>query len=309
MLSSSAFANAAPSNSKDPFGDGKTAIRGGAGIAYDFFNLELHHNDDTAAPFGGRVILNGVNFSNPWANHPGGDPFPYTFSQGHAVFPAFAAYQPIPANLQPPQVQQWNLGIQRQLTTQWFATATYVGNHAIHVLNQIELNPATLVGGVCNPATTSPAVYNGETPDPSCSSPDNVNTRRISYLQNPLKAAHIGYLTAYDSSATQDYNGLLLNTTYRLGTKVNINANYTWSHCIGDPTGGVGDQVPDPGGNTPNDYVGGNRRLDRGNCFSDIRQIFNLSAVAQSPHYTRSWAVWRATGGYRSLTNTERVRP
>ena len=292
----------------DPFGDGRTAIRGGAGIAYDFWNLQLHHNDDTAAPFGGRVELEGVNFSNPWENYPGGDPFPYTFSRGHALFPAFAAYMPIPANLQPPQVQQWNLGIQRQFTNQWFATATYMGNHGLHELNLIELNPASLVGGVCDPATTPPPVYNGETPDPSCSSPDNVNPRRMLNLQNPVKAQDIGYLTAYDSSATSDYNGLLLSTTYRLRSNLNFNANYTWSHCVGDI--GVGGTLPQPGSNTPHNYVGGNRRLDRGNCAWDIRQTFNLTAVAQSPHFSGSSLLDRLASDWRlSVIDQYRTGP
>jgi len=114
-----------------------------------------------------------------------------------------------------------------------------------------------------------------------------VNARRILNLQNPVKAAGISNLTAYDNGATSDYNGILLSTTYQFNSNFNFNANYTWSHCVGDLS--IGDQVPNPGHNTPNDYVGGNRRLDRGNCFSDIRHIFNLTAVAQSPHYSGSF--------------------
>ena len=194
----------------------------------------------------------------------------------------------MPPNLQPPQVQQWNLAIQRQVSKQWFASATYLGNHGLHETNQIELNPAILVGGVCDPslAGTNPAVYFGLT-TPTCSSPNNVNARRILNLQNPVKAAGISNLTAYDNGATSDYNGILLSTTYQFNSNFNFNANYTWSHCVGDLS--IGDQVPNPGHNTPNDYVGGNRRLDRGNCFSDIRHIFNLTAVAQSPHYSGSF--------------------
>ena len=271
----------------DPFGDGKTSIRGGAGIAYDFFNMELFHNTVTAAPFGGSVTLVGVSLDNPYANFPGGNPFPYVSTPGHGVFPAGGQYLPMPANLQPPEVQQWNLAVQRQISKQWFASATYLGNHGLHETNQIELNPAIPVGGVCNPslAATNPAVYFGLT-TPTCSSPNNVNARRILNLQKQVKAAGISNLTAYDNGATSDYNGLLLSTTYQFNTNFNFNANYTWSHCVGDLS--IGDQVPNPGHNTPNDYVGGNRRLDRGNCFSDIRQIFNLTAVAQSPHYSGS---------------------
>ena len=266
----------------DPFGDGRTSIRGGAGIAYDFTNLQLHHNDDVAAPFGGRVAFGGVSLDNPWANFPGGDPFPYASSPGHGTFPAYAAYQPIPQNLGTPQVQTWNLAVQRQLNKQWFASVSYVGNHAIHVLNQIELNPAVVVPGL--PILASGAACSAVPVAANCAS--NVNARRVLDLQNPVKAQAIGNITAYDSSATQDYNGLLLNTTWKAGRNLNINGNYTWSHCIGDLN--VGNGVPNPGAATPNNYLGGNRRFDRGNCVQDRRQLANITAVTQTPRFGNS---------------------
>ncbi len=208
--------------------------------------MELFHNTVTAAPFGGSVTLVGVSLDNPYANFPGGNPFPYVSTPGHGVFPAGGQYLPMPANLQPPEVQQWNLAVQRQISKQWFASATYLGNHGLHETNQIELNPAIPVGGVCNPslAATNPAVYFGLT-TPTCSSPNNVNARRILNLQNPVKATGISNLTAYDNGATSDYNGLLLSTTYQFNTNFNFNANYTWSHCVGDLS--VGDHGPQPG--------------------------------------------------------------
>ena len=42
----------------DPFGDGKTSIRTGAGIAYDFMNEESYQNADSAAPFQDSTIVN-----------------------------------------------------------------------------------------------------------------------------------------------------------------------------------------------------------------------------------------------------------
>jgi hypothetical protein len=107
----------------DLFEDGKTAIRGGAGIAYDFFNLQLHHNDDTAAPFGGRVELAGVNFSSPWADYPGGDSSP---TPSASVTRFSQLLRPISLFPQICSRRRFNSGTWefRGNLNHWFATAT-----------------------------------------------------------------------------------------------------------------------------------------------------------------------------------------
>jgi hypothetical protein len=270
----------------DPKGDGRMSLRGGAGIAYDFFNEQLNHNTDVAAPFGDRIVLPTANLANPWANYANGNIFPYFFSPSNAIFPSYASYQPIPYNLKTPKVYQWNLALQRQLTSKWFASASYVGNHAIHLLGQLELNPPQNLGfGSCTLTTpTGPVTY------PVCTTQANENQRRTLSLANPTAAQNIGFITAYDDGGASSYHGLLLNTTYRVNSYTTLNANYTWSHCIGNYT--VGTTVPNPAANEPNTFLGpgANRNLDRGNCFTDRRQNFNLTATAQSPGYGKSWA-------------------
>src|SRR6185437_2980181 len=65
----------------DPVGDGKTAIRMGAGIAHDFIRQDLHLNTSSVSPFRLTIINAGINLDNPWANFPGGDPFPYNYNK------------------------------------------------------------------------------------------------------------------------------------------------------------------------------------------------------------------------------------
>ncbi len=269
----------------DPKGEGRTSIRGGAGISYDFVNEMLHHNTTTANPFGGRTVLTtGVLFDDPWKNV--GNIFPYVSSPGHGLFSPFGTYQPIPTDLRTPRVYTWNLSVQRQVSQALFISASYVGNHAIHMLTSVELNAPQPIPG-------APSVANG---DPRCAAltancQSNENQRRLLYRANPTKSQNIGFLTQYDDGATQAYNGLLLNTTWRPRNGVNISANYTWSHCIGDQT--IGNLVPNPGQN----YIHqGNRQLDRGNCLQDRRQIFNLTGVAQSPRFSNTAARWLASG-------------
>jgi hypothetical protein len=92
---------------------------------------------------------------------------------------------------------------------------------------------------------------------------------------------------------------------------VSLNANYTWSHCIGDITsastvGGAGGGLLDPG----------NRRFDRGNCQTptldgtqsiDRRHVGNFTAVFESPQFGNNTlrmiaSDWRLSSSYRVLS-------
>jgi hypothetical protein len=95
----------------------------------------------------------------------------------------------------------------------------------------------------------------------------------------------------------------------RLSRGVSANANYTWSHCIGDLTDGnsVGSAA---GGLVIPTY----RRQDRSNCVSrevngdfssDRRHIFNFTIVAETPGFgNRALRTvvtgWQAVGIYRA---------
>ena len=281
----------------DPEGDGKTSVRGGVGIAYDFMNQQLHHNTTTAAPFGGRLLRpNTISFDDPWAGTT--NPFPYVSGPGNYFFPnLFNTFQPIPENLRTPRVYNWNIAVQRQLTPKWFAAASYVGSNAIHLLTSVELNLPQLIAGLPIPQTAADIAAFCTPALPiraNCAS--NLNQRRSLYLENPTRAANLGQVTQYDDGATQKYHGMLLNTTWRPNSGVNINANYTWSHCLADTI--FQGTPPNPGQNPPNVN---NRSLDRGNCIGDRRQLFNLTGVAQTPRFEGRALRMLATGWTTSV--------
>jgi hypothetical protein len=296
----------------DPIGDGKTVIRAAAGISYDFVNEALHHNTVCFSPFCGDLAVNGpIPFDNPWRDYPAGSPFP-SCCPGHpptGVYPQGSTYMPIDPNIKTPEVQNWNLGIQRQLTSNWFGAASYLGSHAIHMWTLIEQNPGVFLGtGPCTlqtPGTTTPTKT-----FPDCSTTASLNFRRVLNLANPVGAQSISNLTAYDSGATQQYHGLLLNTQYRTRQGLTFIANYTLSHCIGDTT--IGNTVPNPGNVF---YHQNNRALDRGACGNaggvgfDRRHLFNLTVVGQTPKFENRVARtvgsgWTISGLYRFQSGT-----
>jgi Carboxypeptidase regulatory-like domain len=210
----------------DPFGDGKTAIRVGGGISHDIVPLELQLNTESSSPFRLTVIPTGIfdGLDNPF---PGGDPFPYNYNKSNPFFAPYGSYLPIPANLQAHVLYSWNLGVQRQITPNWFLSATYIGHHYIHTWDSVELNPAQYIPGNC-----AAGQYGLTAPGP-CTSASNIDQRRVLNVNVP--GTQLGYLTMYDDAGTQSCNGFLLTSTWRLRTNVTLNANYTWSHCIGLP--------------------------------------------------------------------------
>src|SRR6185295_16580140 len=86
-----------------------------------------------------------------------------------------------------------------------------------------------------------------------------------------------------------------LSVQRRAARGVTINANYTWSHCISDP-GGDAMVVFSGGYSNPDD-----RHFDRGNCTTagtDRRHLFNLSALAETPRFSRP-ALRAVASGWR----------
>ena len=269
----------------DPLGDGKTAIRIGGGIAHDFIEQDLHLNTSSSLPFRLTVLQSGVNLDNPFV---GGDPFPYNYNPLKPAYPGVSSapclvttcppsFLPVPSNMSTHVQYSWNLGIQRQVTQSFFASATYIGTHIIHLWNAVELNPGTFVPGGNNTAAT-------------------LTQRRVLNLASP-GSNPLGYITQYDDGGTQGYNGVLLSGTWRSHDGLALNANYTLSHCIGlAPI-----TLLNPGAN----YIHGgygqnagtaNRNLDVGNCNQDRRHIANLTLVYETPKFTEPIARILASG-------------
>ncbi len=282
----------------DPFGDGKTSIRGSVGNAYDFIFQGIHQNSSSNAPFRLTILNAGNSLDDPYAGSV--NLFPYTFNPKSPSFPYKPDYQGflfIPPDLRTTQQYQWNLGIQRQITPSLFASATYLGTHLIHTWNAYELNPGQFIPGNCS------AGQYGLTAPGACSQLSNINQRRLLNLTNPTQAGNIlGYVTQMDDGGTQSYNALLVTSTYRKGN-VNLSGNWTFSHCIGLPYTTVANlgaaMIHGPyQNNGPVD-----RNIDTGNCVIgnlDQRHVVNVTAVvntgkgkgnSMARHLTSNWSV------------------
>jgi hypothetical protein len=239
----------------------KTALRAGWGQFFDtpqlFFNTRFANNP----PWGAQITLTSPvgGLSNPWVNYPGGNPFPALLNGWqNQPFPTSGVYVNAPLDTHPTTLQQWNVGIQHQLSS-WLLTASYLGNHSSHLWRATELNYAVFSPGATT-ATTS--------------------ARRVLALRNPAIGAFYGTIGQLDDTGRANYNGMLLSAQRRLKSGLSVLANYTLSKCMSDPatTELTGPTITDPT----------NPALDYSACDSDRRHVVNMSLVAHSPSFSNT---------------------
>ncbi len=122
----------------DPFGDGRTSVRGGFGLFHDeilpkyyFFSGSLN------PPFTTRTSLTNPPFPNVVANFN-----PDAFIR--------AQLQTVEYDLQTPYMMQFNVNVQRSLPGNWDVTLGYVGSRGNNLirLGDANLAPETIVNGV-----------------------------------------------------------------------------------------------------------------------------------------------------------------
>jgi len=246
----------------DPKGDGRMTIRASYGIFYDTPQLFYYTRFANNPPWGAQISLPLTNFANPWSVYAPGDPFPglYTVSK-NMPFPLAGVYVNMPLHTKPPNVQQWNLSVQKQVGASLLLTASYFGNSTTHLWTGVEANPALPVAG---------ATLGSE------------NQHRVLYLQNQAQGQYFATIGQVDDGGKSGYNGMLLSAQRRLSNNFSALTNFTWSHCIGDPET---TEITGPSYVNPN-----SRQMDRANCSSDRRRIFNLSFLANTPHFGNKMA-------------------
>jgi hypothetical protein len=273
----------------DPNGDGKTSVRASYGRAYEFVNAQFHLNTSVAPPWGSEIRINSPSggLDNPFINASGQtNIFPVTFDQ-NAPFSLNGPFLSLSNDMASTHVDQWNVTLERQLTSTWFASAGYLGSRTSNIWESTPLNNAVFQNvGAAAPSTA------------------NINARRPFTLQDPANGQYYGPVDLYVTDGRQTYKGMIL-TMRRVAARASLTANYALSKCYGSPDGN--------GGGTTNVSVGynqpGNPGYDDGPCSNDRLQNFSLTASIETPRFEnaalRAVATgWRFAPTFRATTGS-----
>ncbi|MEK6405494.1 MAG: carboxypeptidase-like regulatory domain-containing protein [Acidobacteriota bacterium] len=295
----------------DPFGRGKTSVRGGYGIYYDqilgavisqsrnvfpsFLTINLggfNTNFDLNDPEGSAAVSHPFVAANPSALFAvKGTLNTFDTKTGGAVAGVLAASLltnlaagpgfVLPSNdLVTPYSQQWGLTLEHQFGKDFLVSAAYVGTRGAHLLrfatpnlgpNAIPLVNQALAQSVRELPNVLFPVLFGQ------SIPPNIN------LQDLRPFPLLGSFNSIESDANSTYHSLQLQLIKRFARRVQFTTAYTWSHAIDE----VSDLFDLEGARAlPQNSF--DRRAERADANYDVRHRFVYSLIWDLPVFEQN---------------------
>jgi len=186
----------------DVFGDGKMAVRAGMGL----FSERLRQNNfnfGAGAQWPNLISGSVINGNVKSINTTGvGDPAAPIQPPGMTVWPADNTM---------PTIYSWYMGIQRELPARFALDLSYSGNHAVHLMDQRQLNALPAGTFISNPNLS----------------------KSVNFFNNAL-LPYLGWgsLNAVETLAYSRYNAMMLRVSRRFANNLSVNFNYTYSKVM-----------------------------------------------------------------------------
>ena len=214
----------------DPYGNGRTSIRGGAGLFYDTLNGWMADWNNGVLPwwpsadlfFSPAANAQSTNMTTPYQTAGVPDPFPSVPPPSTLDFSQFYPYGFgdlfVNPHLKTPYIYQYNLSVERQLANGLMFELGYVGSSSHKLLTWLDENPIVpgSIDSLGNPA-------------------------RVINIKEGLTEVYAP-LTFFDGLNNANYNGFLASLTKQSGNVAHLGSvfftlSYTWSHNLDNGSG------------------------------------------------------------------------
>ena len=251
----------------DIFGDGKTALRLGAGRYM-------------GRPIITRMIALAGN--PPWTQTVdegwGGGSFSLndspilrsldTINPGlKNALATTTSFEAVSEDFRPPESWQWNLTISREVMKNTVLEASYIGNHALHIERSLDWNDVV------------PRARLGVAQAVRANDPNANNL-----ISAGRRLPGVATVFMHESTGDSSYHALQIWANRRFSERLAFQAAFTWSHAITNvPLAAFSAGATDPF----------NFNLDRGDADLDRRQMFVANAVYVLPSFKKWGAIAR----------------
>ncbi len=265
----------------DPFGDGKSSIRGGYGIFFEHTNGNEGNSEslEGSAP----LVLSATQYNIVGYNNIGG---------AGVLFPL--GVTSVPTRAIWPYVQQWNLSVQRELSKGTVLMLAYVGSKGTHLSLQRDINQLSPISAAQNPYPAGQAMtqadcdngtVNGVAPTGQAAIQFGVACGNSPDPYRPYRG--YGSITSLEPQANSNYNSFQVSAHRHVGA-LSFDLAYTWSHSLDDSSDRYDGSFVDSY-NLARSYASSN---------FDQRQILNIGYVYDLPFFTNAGLAHKLLGGW-----------
>ncbi len=266
----------------DPFGDGKSSIRGGYGLFFEHTNGNEGNTEslEGSAP----LVLSATQYDISGYTKIGG---------GGVQFPL--SVNAIPTVARWPYMQQWNLSVQREVARSTIVTVAYVGSKGTHLSLQSDINQLYPISASQNPYLPGQAMTQADCSSGTVNGVAPTGPAAIQFgtacgnSPTPyLQYRGFGTITGLFPQANSSYNSMQVSVHRHIGA-LSFDLAYTWSHSLDDSS----DRYD---GTFVNSY---NLRQTYASSNFDQRQILNIGYVYDLPFFSHAGLSHKVLGGWQ----------